>query len=170
MVWQLRNVLRDLDNRDLKTIQGHRALASTDDKKSVGKTSSPFSLSSLKSLSPTYKRNSKPSSPKSPPSKSPSPFSALRFPSTSRSRSSSMSSSAEASATSSTDHVSLAKEATELVAPYAARPDSLAPSDTNSYVRWNENVESMLENSEPREDFTQLPSCGGSGHSDRGID
>jgi len=61
----------------------------------------------------------------------------------------------------------MAKEATEQTA-YDARQDSTV-SDANSYVHWNQSVESMLDHPEPREDFTQLPSCGGSNHADRGI-
>ena len=69
----------------------------------------------------------------------------------STSRSSSQASSVDALNV--TEHVSLAKEAFE--------DQTLGPSldQTGSYLRWNQNVESMMNCPEPREDFTQLPVC-----------
>jgi hypothetical protein len=111
-----------------------------------------FGQRMLKSISPSLAQKTfrsmasqSPVSTSTPRQKSTSPLT------TSTSRSSSQASSVDTLNV--TDHVSLAKEAFEEPTP--------GPSldQTQSYLRWNQNVESMMNCPEPREDFTQLPVC-----------
>ena len=118
-----------------------------------------FGQRMLKSISPSLAQKTfRSAATTTPPSSSTSPGAApaLRQKSTSpftgsTSRSSSQASSVDALNV--TEHVSLAKEAFE--------DQTLGPSldQTGSYLRWNQNVESMMNCPEPREDFTQLPVC-----------
>ena len=67
----------------------------------------------------------------------------------------------------------MAREATEDHVPLVVEQVPKTGGDpnleqTSSYLRWNANVESMMEFPEPGEDFTQLPSCG-TPNFDRGL-
>jgi len=114
----------------------------------------------LQSISPSLAQKTmkslSPMAPRPIPTKSPSPFST-----STRSSSSSVDTLNETIAS---EHVSLAREVFETPKVdvfEAPNPESgVSVDQTSSYLRWNSNVESMMEYPEPGEDFTQLPSCG----------
>jgi hypothetical protein len=188
MVWQIRKSGHSDDQPP--TVRPAAALPSVQlsAKPNSGDTSKPqkspsFGQRMLQSISPSLAQKTTKLAAAAAQRKSPSPFE-TSLPS----RSSSVASSVETS-----DHVSLAREAaedpfppnrSEYVAPkqsenFAPKPsENFAPKkleapaaeaeEASSYLRWNTNVESMMNCPEPGEDFTQLPLFGNPSF-DRGL-
>ena len=188
MVWQIRRSASNVENSNVESSNVERSNVAEEQKSAVVPSakspfsSSPKSLKSptehqkspsfgqrvLQSISPSLAQKTmkslSPMATRQNVSKSPSPFST-----STRSNSSSVDTLNE---TNTPEHVSLAREVFEnpkVNVFEAPNPESVVSVDqTSSYLRWNTNVESMMEYPEPGEDFTQLPSCGTPNY-DRGL-
>ena len=178
MVWQVRRSMSSNINGDAsKTLAMTATLLpkSSPDaaSKSLKSMSPSFGQRVLNSISPSIAQKTfKSMSPSALRQKSPSPNSQSPFETALRSRSSSIET---VSSNATLEHVSLAREATEQVVGSVHDLSSSGESrrspiaeQTSSYLRWNQNVESMIEYPEPGEDFTQLPNYGADNF-DRGL-